>query len=112
MSRAPTSFHLPAAARVLVICHKQLGDMTLLEPTLAKLVSLPDRDLAGCRGFVVDLAGATAAEDWDGVLTGAGGPITVLPDTVGILRERVPEHPELTAGRRTPHGPLDVFHRP
>ncbi|UWE13341.1 hypothetical protein [Actinacidiphila bryophytorum] len=82
------------------------------EPTLAKLVSLPDRDPAGCRGFVVDLAGATAAEDWDGVLTGAGGPITVWPDTVGILRERVPEHPELTAGRRTPHGPLDVFHRP
>lgn len=28
---------LPKNARVLVICHKQLGDMTLLEPTLAKL---------------------------------------------------------------------------
>jgi hypothetical protein len=82
------------------------------EPTLAMLASLPDRDPAGCLGFVVDLAGATAAEDWDSVLTGAGGPITVWPDTVGILRERVPEHPELSAARRTPHGPLDVFHRP
>ncbi|WP_333767528.1 hypothetical protein [Streptomyces sp. IBSBF 2435] len=82
------------------------------EPMLAKLASLPDRDPAGCLGFVVDLAGATAAEDWDSVLTGAGGPITVWPDTVGILRERVPEHPELSAGRRTQHGPLDVFHRP
>lgn len=31
-------FHsLPHRARVLVICHKQLGDMTLLEPTLRKL---------------------------------------------------------------------------
>ncbi len=28
---------LPKNARVLVICHKQLGDMTLLEPTLRKL---------------------------------------------------------------------------
>jgi ADP-heptose:LPS heptosyltransferase len=43
LSRAPTSFHLPAAARVLVICHKQLGDMTLLEPTLAKLAAAAGR---------------------------------------------------------------------
>ncbi|WP_333767504.1 hypothetical protein [Streptomyces sp. IBSBF 2435] len=76
------------------------------------LAGLPDRDPAGCLGFVVDLAGATAAEDWDRILTGPGGPITVWPDTVGILRERVPEHPEPSAGRRTPHGPLDVFPRP
>ncbi|WP_329177353.1 hypothetical protein [Streptomyces sp. NBC_01477] len=82
------------------------------EPTLAMLASLPDRDPAGCLGFVVDLAGATAAEDWDGVLIGTGGQITVWPDTIGILRERVPEHPELSGSRPTPHGPLDVFHRP
>jgi ADP-heptose:LPS heptosyltransferase len=30
-------YALPKNARVLVICHKQLGDMTLLEPTLRKL---------------------------------------------------------------------------
>ncbi len=33
----PHSLHLPKNARVLVICHKQLGDMTLLEPALRKL---------------------------------------------------------------------------
>lgn len=34
---APPSHTLPKSARVLVICHKQLGDMTLLEPALRKL---------------------------------------------------------------------------
>jgi ADP-heptose:LPS heptosyltransferase len=43
LSRTPTSLHLPASARVLVICHKQLGDMTLLEPTLAKLSAAAGR---------------------------------------------------------------------
>jgi ADP-heptose:LPS heptosyltransferase len=33
----PISLQLPKNARILVICHKQLGDMTLLEPTLHKL---------------------------------------------------------------------------
>lgn len=39
----PTSLHLPSNARVLVICHKQLGDMTLLEPALHKLASAAGR---------------------------------------------------------------------
>ncbi len=34
---AQPSHSLPPGARVLVICHKQLGDMTLLEPALRKL---------------------------------------------------------------------------
>ncbi len=39
----PTSLDLPKNARVLVICHKQLGDMTLLEPTLHKLSTAAGR---------------------------------------------------------------------
>lgn len=34
---------LPKNARILVICHKQLGDMTLLEPALRKLTLAADR---------------------------------------------------------------------
>ncbi|MEU1535485.1 hypothetical protein [Streptomyces fagopyri] len=66
----------------------------------------------GCRGFVIDRTGVSAAQDWDGILTGTGARFTTGPDTVGILRERVPEHPELAGSDATEYGALHVFHRP
>lgn len=39
----PNSLHLSSNARVLVICRKQLGDVTLLEPALHKLASAVGR---------------------------------------------------------------------
>ncbi len=36
---AASATHRPKSGRVLVICHKQLGDMTLLEPALARLAA-------------------------------------------------------------------------
>lgn len=70
------------------------------------------QDPAGCLGFVLDLTGATADEDWDRVLLGAGGHITAWPDAIGVLRAHVPALPELAGLASTPEGPLDVFHRP
>ncbi|WP_329411495.1 hypothetical protein OG802_17135 [Streptomyces sp. NBC_00704] len=81
------------------------------EDAVAALVRTLDQDAAECRGFVIDRAGVTASQDWDRILVGGGGRFTVWPDTVGILRDRVGDHPELADGNPTPYGPLDVFHR-
>ncbi|KIE23733.1 mucin [Streptomyces sp. MUSC 125] len=82
------------------------------EETVAALVRTLDQNAAECRGFVIDRTGVSATQDWDRILTGTGAQITTWPDTIGILRERVPEHPELTSSKPTEYGPLDVFHRP
>ncbi|MFE9538515.1 hypothetical protein [Streptomyces sp. NPDC006691] len=81
------------------------------EEAVAALVRTLDQDPDHCLGFVVDRTGVSAAEDWDRILTGTGGQPTVWPDTVGILRNRVGNHPEPSGGKPTAHGPLDVFHR-
>ncbi|MFG2476523.1 hypothetical protein [Streptomyces fagopyri] len=78
------------------------------EEAVASLVRTLDQDAAGCRGFVIDRTGVSSAQDWDRILTGTGARFTTWPDTVGILRERVPEHPELTGGKATARGPLHV----
>ncbi|WP_234367425.1 hypothetical protein [Streptomyces pluripotens] len=82
------------------------------EEAVAALVRTLDQNSDHCLGFVIDRTGISANEDWDRVLTGTGAQITTWPDTFGILRERVPEHPELTSSKPTEYGPLDVFHRP
>ncbi|MEU7429207.1 hypothetical protein [Streptomyces sp. NPDC040750] len=81
------------------------------EEAVAALVRTLDRDAAECRGFVLDRIGVTASEDWDRILVGSGGHFTVWPDTVGILRDRAGNHPELADSKSTAYGPLDVFHR-
>ena len=48
-------------------------------------------------------------QDWDRILVGSGGHFTVWPDTVGILRDRVGNHPELANSKSTAYGPLDVY---
>jgi hypothetical protein len=82
------------------------------EEAVAALVRTLDQDAARCRGFVIDRTGVSTAQDWDSILTGVGTRFTTWPDTVGILRKRVPEHPELADSKPTAYGPLDVFHRP
>ncbi|MFF8593726.1 hypothetical protein ACF061_20215 [Streptomyces sp. NPDC015220] len=82
------------------------------EEAVAALVRTLDQGAADCRGFVIDRAGVSAAQDWDRILVGDGGHFTVWPDTVGILRDRVGDHPELADSKPTAYGPLDVFHRP
>ncbi|WP_043261548.1 hypothetical protein [Streptomyces sp. e14] len=81
------------------------------EEAVAALVRTLDQDAAECRGFVIDRTGVSASQDWDRILTGSGGHFTVWPDTVGILRDRVGDHPELADSRPTAYGPLEVFHR-
>ncbi|MGW2641549.1 hypothetical protein [Streptomyces sp. NPDC001348] len=81
------------------------------EEAVAALVRTLDQDAADCRGFVIDRAGVSASQDWDRILVGTGGHFTVWPDTVGILRDRVGNHPELADSKPTAYGPLDVFHR-
>lgn len=46
------------------------------------------------------------------VAEGTGARFTTWPDPVGILPERVREHPELAGGDATEYGALHVFHRP
>ncbi|MET8208872.1 hypothetical protein ABZT51_23020 [Streptomyces sp. NPDC005373] len=82
------------------------------EEAVAALVRTLDQDPDHCLGFVIDRTGASAAQDWDRILTGTGAQIATWPDTVGILRDRASDHPELTDSKPTPYGPLDVFHRP
>lgn len=79
------------------------------EHLAAALGSICEQAPAGCLGYVADLTGATAAEDWDRIVLGTGGRVTVWPDTLAVLRERVPDHPELSAVHPTHHGPLAVF---
>ncbi|MBV2356448.1 hypothetical protein KUM39_19040 [Streptomyces sp. J2-1] len=81
------------------------------EEAVAALVHTLDQNTAECLGFVIDRTGASASQDWDRILVGSGGHFTVWPDTVGILRDRVGNHPELADSRPTAYGPLDVFHR-
>ncbi|WP_019073322.1 hypothetical protein [Streptomyces hokutonensis] len=81
------------------------------EEAVAALVRMLDQDAAECSGFVIDRTGVSASQDWDRILTGTGGHFTVWPDTIGILRNRVGDHPELANGKPTAYGPLDVFHR-
>ncbi|MFF9407583.1 hypothetical protein ACF1B0_18970 [Streptomyces anandii] len=81
------------------------------EEAVAALVRTLDQDAAVCRGFVIDRAGVSASQDWDRILAGDAGRFTVWPDTVGILRDRVGNHPELADSEPTAYGPLDVFHR-
>ncbi|MEW2295410.1 hypothetical protein ABZ719_22350 [Streptomyces sp. NPDC006743] len=81
------------------------------EEAVAALVRTLDQDAADCRGFVIDRAGVSASEDWDRILIGDGAHFTVWPDTVGILRHRVGNHPELADSKPTAYGALDVFHR-
>lgn len=81
------------------------------EEAVAALVRTLDQDAAECCGFGIDRTGVSASQDWDRVLTGSGGRFTVWPDTVGILRDRVADHPELVGSEPTAYGPLDVFHR-
>ncbi|XUL89049.1 hypothetical protein ACQ86D_22430 [Streptomyces galilaeus] len=82
------------------------------EEAVAALVRTLDQDPDHCLGFIIDRVGVSSALDWDRILTGTGTQITTWPDTVGILRERVPDHPELASNKPTVYGPLDVFHRP
>ncbi|MFI6625844.1 hypothetical protein [Streptomyces sp. NPDC050528] len=82
------------------------------EEAVAALVRTLDQDATECRGFVIDRTGVSASQDWDRILTGDGAHVTVWPDTIGILRDRVANHPELTDSKPTAYGPLDVFHRP
>ncbi|MGW5303311.1 hypothetical protein ACWERF_05210 [Streptomyces griseoluteus] len=82
------------------------------EEAVAALVRTLDQDAADCRGFVIDRAGVSASQDWDRILVGDGGHFTMWPDTVGILRDRVGNRPELADSKPTAYGPLDVFHRP
>jgi hypothetical protein len=56
----------------------------------------------GCKGLV---------GRWDRILVGDGGRFTVWPDVIGILRDRVGDHPERADSEPTACGPLDVFHR-
>ncbi|MGH1554426.1 hypothetical protein ACRAWF_28250 [Streptomyces sp. L7] len=81
------------------------------EEAVPALVRTLDQDSAECRGFVIDRTGVSASQDWDRVLTGTGGHFTVWPDTIGILRGPVGDHPELANGKPTAYGPLDVFNR-
>ncbi|MFI1538439.1 hypothetical protein [Streptomyces anandii] len=81
------------------------------EEAVAALVRTLDQDAAVCRGFVIDRAGVSASQDWDRALVGDGGRFTVWPDTIGILRDRVGNHPELADNEPTAYGTLDVFHR-
>ncbi|MET7679182.1 hypothetical protein [Streptomyces sp. NPDC005423] len=81
------------------------------EEAVAALVRTLDQDATECRGFVIDRTGVSASQDWDRILTGYGAPFTVWPDTIGILRDRVGNHPELAHSKPTAYGPLDVFHR-
>ncbi|MEV7686430.1 hypothetical protein ACFW1F_22570 [Streptomyces bungoensis] len=81
------------------------------EEAVAALVRTLDQDAAECRGFVIDRTGVSASQDWDRILTGSGGHFTLWPDTVGILRDRAGNHPELADSKPTAYGPLDVFHR-
>lgn len=82
------------------------------EEAVAALVRTLDQDATECLGFVIDRTGVSASQDWDRILTGDGAHITVWPDTIGILRDHVANHPELTDSKPTAYGPLDVFHRP
>ncbi|MGX9886640.1 hypothetical protein [Streptomyces sp. NPDC002276] len=81
------------------------------EETVAALMRTLAQDTAECRGFVIDRTGVSASQDWDRTLTGDGAHFTVWPDTIGILRNRVGNHPELANSKPTAYGPLDVFHR-
>ncbi|MGW0087223.1 hypothetical protein [Streptomyces sp. NPDC003393] len=81
------------------------------EEAVAALVRTLDQGAADCLGFVIDRAGVSAAQDWDRILVGDGGRFTVWPDIVGILRDRVGDHPEPADSEPTACGPLDVFHR-
>ncbi|MFI7388323.1 hypothetical protein [Streptomyces sp. NPDC049813] len=91
----------------------QIGDIPApdREDAVAALVRTLDRESDDCLGFVIDRNGVSAAEDWDRILTGTGTQLTVWPDTVGMLRDHVDDHPELATGKPTAYGPLDVFHR-
>jgi hypothetical protein len=81
------------------------------EEVVAALVRTLDQDAAVCRGFVIDRVGVSASQDWDRILVGNGGCFIVWPDTVGVLRDRVGNYPELASSKPTAYGPLDVFHR-
>ncbi|NED11579.1 hypothetical protein [Streptomyces sp. SID9124] len=91
----------------------RLSDVPALdrEEAVAALVHTLDQNAAECFGFVIDRTGASASQDWDRILVGSGGHFTVWPDTVGILRDRVDNHPELADSKPTVYGPLAVFHR-
>ncbi|MER5802583.1 hypothetical protein [Streptomyces mirabilis] len=82
------------------------------EDAVAALVRALDQDAAHCLGFVIDRVGTSGEQDWDRVLVGHGGQLAVLPDIVGIRRERLSAHPEFAAAHGTEYGPLAVFHRP
>ncbi|WP_405551741.1 hypothetical protein [Streptomyces sp. NBC_01171] len=82
------------------------------EEAVAALVRTLDQDSDDCLGFVIDRAGVTAEHDWDRVLSRPGEPVSVWPDTLGILRTRLPAHPELAGVGYTDYGRLVVFHRP
>ncbi|MFF0384574.1 hypothetical protein [Streptomyces sp. NPDC004286] len=82
------------------------------EEAVAALVRTLDQDAGHCLGFVIDRAGKTVEHDWDRVLFGSGEPVTLWPDTLGILRTSLPAHPELSGMPHTNYGPLAVFHRP
>ena len=81
------------------------------EEALAALTRTLDQGATEFRGFVIDLTGVSASQDWDRILTGTGAHFTVWPDTIGLLRDRVGNHPELANSKPTACGPLDVFHR-
>ncbi|MCX4641475.1 hypothetical protein [Streptomyces sp. NBC_01446] len=82
------------------------------EEAVAALVRTLDQNPENCLGFVIDRTGTTRVQDWDRVLLDPADPVTAWPDTLAILRNRLPAHPELADTTSTEYGPLAVFHRP
>ncbi|MFY4717717.1 hypothetical protein [Streptomyces sp. LaBMicrA B280] len=82
------------------------------EKAVAALVRTLDQGAARCLGFVIDRVGTSGGQDWDRILIGSGERLAVWPDIVGIQRDRLPAHPELSAAQPTEYGALAVFHRP
>lgn len=61
------------------------------------------------RGLIVDRSGESGSEDWDELIAGAPGRISVRPNIVGLPREVAAQHPELQFGAPIHIGDLVIF---
>ncbi|MBV9026656.1 MAG: hypothetical protein JO362_23305 [Streptomycetaceae bacterium] len=82
------------------------------EQALVALVRILETDIADCWGFVIDREGVSQDLDWDGLMAGAASTIVPRPDSFGIRREYVAQHPELAGAASVAQGELEVFTLP
>ncbi|MFG3056100.1 hypothetical protein ACGFZP_34820 [Kitasatospora sp. NPDC048239] len=81
------------------------------EQVVRALVRIVATFRSGCQGFVLDRAGRTWDEDWDGVVEGACPRLGDWPDILGIGRELAEHLLGPPAPSRFPDGALTVFSR-